>query len=86
MGEQPEAVDRASEFLLTPDAVRADTHGAPYEQGEAAYAEPLAKLVIIAEFAQAGDLVGELRGDLVRLRGDGGTFTDRRAVCLIASS
>ncbi|MFD4636327.1 hypothetical protein ACFWN2_03365 [Lentzea sp. NPDC058436] len=79
LGEQPDAVDRATKFLLTPDAVEAYAHGAPYEQGEAAYAEPLAKLVVIAEFAQATDHVSRFRADLLKLRGDDGTFTDKGA-------
>ncbi|MFD9738350.1 hypothetical protein [Umezawaea sp. NPDC059074] len=79
LGEQPETVARATDFLLGPDAVQAYAHGAPYEQGSAAYAEPLAKLVVVAQFARADDLAARLRGDLVALRGEDGRFTDRGA-------
>ncbi|WP_410660067.1 hypothetical protein [Amycolatopsis sp. lyj-112] len=79
LGDQPDTVTRASKFLLTPEAVQAYAHGAPYEQSGASYAEPLAKLVLVAEFAQAGDVVGLLRGDLVKLRGEDGRFTDTGA-------
>ncbi|MFD5244043.1 prenyltransferase/squalene oxidase repeat-containing protein [Amycolatopsis sp. NPDC058340] len=75
LDQQPDAVARASRFLLKPEAVRAYAHGAPYEQGEASYAEPLAKLVLVAEFAKS-DATGPLRADLVKLRGADGEFTD----------
>lgn len=75
LGEQPKAVDKASRFLLRPDAIRAYAHGAPYEKGPAAYAEPLAKLVVVAGFAGAR-VVDELRADLTALRADDGSFTD----------
>ncbi|MBE1573742.1 hypothetical protein ACFORH_15410 [Amycolatopsis roodepoortensis] len=75
LDQQPDAVARASQFLLKPEAVRAYAHGAPYEQGEASYAEPLAKLVLVAEFAKS-DAAGQLRDDLVKLRGTDGEFTD----------
>ncbi|MFD6067076.1 hypothetical protein [Amycolatopsis lurida] len=75
LDQQPDSVARASQFLLKPEAVRAYAHGAPYEQAEASYAGPLAKLVLVAEFAKA-DIAGELRADLVKLRGPGGEFTD----------
>jgi hypothetical protein len=52
LGEQPAAVTRASRFLLRPDSIQAYAHGAPYEQAPAAYAQPLAKLQIIARFLQ----------------------------------
>ncbi|MEU8416377.1 hypothetical protein AB0C24_26620 [Amycolatopsis japonica] len=75
LDQQPDAVARASQFLLKPEAVQAYAHGAPYEQGEASYAEPLAKLVLVAEFAKS-DAAGQLRADLVKLRGADGEFTD----------
>ncbi|HEX8867923.1 MAG TPA: hypothetical protein VF821_19850, partial [Lentzea sp.] len=75
LGEQPDAVKKASEFLLTPDSINAYAHGAGQETGAAAYAEPLAKLVIIAQFQQSG-LAAQLRADLARLRGADGLFTD----------
>jgi hypothetical protein len=75
LGEQPKAVDKASRFLLHPDSIRAYAHGAPYEKGPAAYAEPLAKLVVVAGFAGA-KVVDELRADLTALRADDGSFTD----------
>ncbi|WP_439657448.1 hypothetical protein ACSHWB_34350 [Lentzea sp. HUAS TT2] len=76
LGEQPDAVKRATDFLLTPDSVNAYAHGAPYETGDAAYAEPLAKLVILAQFQQRTDIANELRGKLAKLRGADGLFTD----------
>ncbi|ONF70839.1 hypothetical protein [Amycolatopsis keratiniphila] len=75
LDQQPDAVTRASQFLLKPESVQAYAHGAPYEQGEASYAEPLAKLVLVAEFAKS-DAAGPLRADLVKLRGADGEFTD----------
>ncbi|MFI7120596.1 hypothetical protein [Amycolatopsis sp. NPDC049868] len=75
LDQQPDAVARASQFLLKPEAVRAYAHGAPYEQAEASYAEPLAKLVLVAEFAKS-DVAGPLRADLLKLRGADGEFTD----------
>ncbi|MEV6908532.1 hypothetical protein [Amycolatopsis sp. NPDC051071] len=75
LDEQPDAVARATKFLLTPEAVQAYAHGAPYEQTGASYAEPLAKLVLVAEFAKS-DVVDQLRDDLVKLRGQDGKFTD----------
>ncbi|MFJ8911543.1 hypothetical protein [Amycolatopsis sp. NPDC102389] len=75
LDQQPDSVARASQFLLKPEAVKAYGHGAPYEQGEASYAGPLAKLVLVAEFAKA-DVAGQLRADLVKLRGADGEFTD----------
>ncbi|RSN29579.1 hypothetical protein DL990_25700 [Amycolatopsis sp. WAC 01416] len=75
LDQQPDSVARASQFLVKPEAVQAYAHGAPYEQGEASYAGPLAKLVLVAEFAKA-DVAGRLRADLVKLRGAGGEFTD----------
>jgi len=75
LDEQPDTVARASKFLLTPEAVQAYAHGAPYEQAGASYAEPLAKLVLVAEFAKA-DVAGQLRADLVKLRDADGKFTD----------
>ncbi|SFH45457.1 hypothetical protein SAMN04489731_104265 [Amycolatopsis regifaucium] len=76
LDEQPDAVARASQFLLAPEAVQAYAHGAPYEQGGASYAEPLAKLVLVAEFAKSADLAVRLRAELVKLRSEDGTFTD----------
>ncbi|RSN55333.1 hypothetical protein DMH01_34045 [Amycolatopsis sp. WAC 04182] len=75
LDQQPDSVARASQFLLKPEAVQAYAHGAPYEQGEASYAGPLAKLVLVAEFAKS-DVTGQLRADLVKLRGTDGEFTD----------
>ncbi|WP_410584279.1 hypothetical protein [Amycolatopsis sp. lyj-108] len=75
LDQQPDSVARASQFLVKPEAVQAYAHGAPYEQREASYAGPLAKLVLVAEFAKA-DIAGQLRADLVKLRGSDGKFTD----------
>ncbi|WP_133906946.1 hypothetical protein [Actinophytocola oryzae] len=83
LDEQPDAVDRASRFLLNPDSVKAYAHGVPYETKPAAYAQPLAKLLVIAEFLRAdGDApedidetVDMLRRDLAKL-GKDGRFVD----------
>ncbi|MFJ7213629.1 hypothetical protein [Amycolatopsis sp. NPDC098790] len=74
LGQQPDAVARASRFLLNPDSIKAYAHGAPYEKGAASYAEPLAKLQIIARFAGSGD--NDLTRDLAALRTPDGEFTD----------
>ncbi|MET0236419.1 MAG: hypothetical protein ABW224_17355 [Kibdelosporangium sp.] len=55
LGEQPETVERASRFLLRQDSVKAYAHGVPYEKESAAYAEPLAKLRIVAGFMRQDD-------------------------------
>ncbi|MEA5363108.1 hypothetical protein VA596_26495 [Amycolatopsis sp., V23-08] len=75
LGQQPDATARASRFLLSPDSIKAYAHGAPYEQGQAAYAEPLAKLDVIAHFA-ADPAAGRLDADLAALRTASGGFTD----------
>lgn len=77
LGEQPEAVSRATRFLLSPDAIKAYAHGVPYEQGPASYAEPLAKLEIIARFEGVGD--PQFRTDLAALRTPDGEFVDTGA-------
>ncbi len=76
-GEQGEARDRAAAFLLDPGSIDAYVHGRPYEEGDAVYAEPLAK-VILVELLQRGvhgadehhdalitDWIEVLGGDLV---------------------
>ena len=77
LGEQSDAAASASRFLLNPDSIRAYAHGVPYEQGPASYAEPLAKLQIIARFAGIQD--PRLRTDLAALRTPGGEFVDTGA-------
>ncbi|MCP2163372.1 hypothetical protein [Goodfellowiella coeruleoviolacea] len=84
LGEQPEAVQRATHFLLRPESIDAYAHGVPYEQADAAYAEPLAKLQLIARFARAdagapADLpgtTGRLAAELAALRTEDGRFVD----------
>ncbi|MFD7658154.1 hypothetical protein ACFV4N_29630 [Actinosynnema sp. NPDC059797] len=84
LGGQPEAVERATRFLLRPESIDAYAHGVPYEEDEAAYAEPLAKLLLVARFDQGEDdapadlaaTVDRLSADLVALRGEDGRFTD----------
>ncbi|MFC4056212.1 hypothetical protein ACFOY4_41560 [Actinomadura syzygii] len=85
LDEQPVAITRASRFLLDPASVKAYAYGVPYEQGPAAYAEPLAKLQIIGRFLQAepaapsgiAATVGELGRSLAGLRDGQGRFTDK---------
>ena len=87
LGGQPAAVSRVSGFLLNPDSVKAYAHGVPYEQGPASYAEPLAKLQIIARFRQADpdapeglqDTIDQLRTELAALRTDAGAVIDTGA-------
>lgn len=76
LGEQTEAAERASRFLLEKASVDAYAHGAPYEK-DASYATPLAKLRIIAGFLNAES--GALDRELASLRGKDGRFTDRGA-------
>ncbi|MEU8632182.1 hypothetical protein AB0C38_08450 [Amycolatopsis sp. NPDC048633] len=84
LGQQPDAVARASRFLLNPDSIKAYAHGAPYESGAASYAEPLAKLQTIAQFLAAGGqapddlapVTAQLTQDLTALRTPAGEFTD----------
>ncbi|WP_067479200.1 hypothetical protein [Actinomadura hibisca] len=85
LGEQPVAVTRASRFLLEPDSVKSYAYGQPYEREPAAYAEPLAKLQIIARFLQPepaapkdiATTVTKLRDDLAGLRNEAGRFADK---------
>jgi hypothetical protein len=84
LGEQPEAAARASRFLLHPASVAAYAHGVPYEKSPAAYAEPLAKLRIVAGFLDQADehvrkSVSVLDEDLAGLRGQNGRFADMGA-------
>ncbi|WBB63798.1 hypothetical protein O7599_15295 [Streptomyces sp. WMMC500] len=88
LGEQPEAAARAARFLLAGDSVAAYAHGVPYEDGPAAYAEPLAKLRVVAGFRLGGTdapagaptdaaaTAGRLDADLAELRTDEGRFAD----------
>lgn len=84
LDEQPAAVGRATGFLLEPASIQAYAHGAPYEKGPAAYAEPLAKLQIIARFRQAesnppagiAQTVSQLAADLKALQDGDGRFVD----------
>ncbi|MEU4805581.1 hypothetical protein [Actinosynnema sp. NPDC023587] len=71
LDEQPQAVARATDFLLRPESVDAYAHGVPYETGPAAYAEPLAKLHVLARFRLAdGDGPADLAPTAERLRTD----------------
>ncbi|MEV5575224.1 hypothetical protein AB0L06_34740 [Spirillospora sp. NPDC052269] len=87
LGEQPVAVTRASRFLLVPESVKAYAYGVPYEKTAAAYAEPLAKLQLIARFLQyepaapkdLATTVAGLRDGLARLRTAQGHFVDTGA-------
>ncbi|GAB3087300.1 hypothetical protein [Nocardioides zeae] len=83
LGEEPAARDRATAFLLHPASIAAYAHGAPYEAGRAAYAEPLAKLVLVGRLAagtagpdaERDARVAALGEELAGLV-DGGTVTD----------
>ncbi|MEU8632773.1 hypothetical protein AB0C38_11430 [Amycolatopsis sp. NPDC048633] len=84
LGQQPDAVARASRFLLNPDSIKAYAHGAPYETAAASYAEPLSKLQTIARFLETGGqalddlapVTAQLTQDLAALRTPAGEFTD----------
>ncbi|ONI82859.1 hypothetical protein ALI144C_17485 [Actinosynnema sp. ALI-1.44] len=85
LGEQPEVAERVSKFLLRQDSVRAYAHGSAYEKDSAVYAEPLAKLRVVAGFVRRGDdsasdldaTVDQLRTDLASTRTEDGKFADR---------
>ena len=85
LGTQPQAATRATRFLLREESVKAYAHGAPYETGAAAYAEPLSKLRIIAGFAQASGVTGlagtveKLQTSLAGLQKAAGEFVDTGA-------
>ncbi|WP_460849298.1 hypothetical protein [Phytohabitans suffuscus] len=74
LGIQPQAATRAARFLLREQSVKAYAHGAPYETGEAAYAEPLAKLIVIAGFTRTA--AGDLHNSLAALSTPDGEFVD----------
>ncbi|WP_018681363.1 hypothetical protein [Actinokineospora enzanensis] len=80
LGGQPDAVDRATRFLLTPASIDAYAHGVPYEPGPAAYAEPLARLRLVAGFqrdtGEYDQVSTDLDAALAGLRSDAGIFTD----------
>lgn len=65
LGTQPEARDRSAAFLLHPSSIDAYTRGLPYEPGEAAYAEPLAKLILIGKLLTGAYGPDEARDALV---------------------
>lgn len=75
---------KVAAFLLSSKAIAAYAHGAEYENGPAAYAEPLAKLSLIARLAKADGLapqkvdqtIASLGSDVSALRGTDGRFTD----------
>lgn len=83
LDEQPSAARRLTAFLLEQASVDAYAHGVPYEDDDAAYVGPLAKLVVLAQLqrrdegapdpstATVDGLVGALDD-----RRSGGTFTD----------
>jgi hypothetical protein len=92
LDEQPKAVAGATGFLLASDSVQAYAYGAPYESGPAAYAEPLAKLRLLAGFRTAARTAARptaadstpqaatasrLTADLAALRTPDGRFTDK---------
>ncbi|MFB9839642.1 hypothetical protein, partial [Actinoallomurus acaciae] len=86
LGRQPAAAAKASLFMLEPQSIREYAYDAAYEKS-AAYAEPLAKLEIIARFLQTspsapGDIAtiaGRLREGLLALKTPAGHFVDRGA-------
>nr|WP_225955062.1 hypothetical protein [Kibdelosporangium phytohabitans] len=85
LDEQPEVADRVSNFLLRQESVKAYAYGTAYEKDSAVYAEPLAKLRIVAGFLRRGDdsasdldaTVDQLRTDLAGTRTEDGKFADR---------
>lgn len=85
LGEQPAAVRRASLFLLNDRSIDAYARGAAYEPQDAAYAEPLAKLVLIGSFLAADPDAPDdvaavndaLAADLGALHDGSGEFEDQ---------
>lgn len=77
LGEQPQIAANVTELLLTDEAIDAFAHGAPYED-EAAYAEPLAKLIILGTLQKDRDLkqIDALAAELVDLQDATGAFVD----------
>lgn len=79
LGEQPKAAHRAARFVLDKRSIAAFAAGAPYEKADAAYAEPLAKLQLVAASTpgkKAQKTAARLAEKLAAIRGSGGVFTD----------
>ncbi|UPK74742.1 hypothetical protein MU582_20265 [Nocardioidaceae bacterium SCSIO 66511] len=79
LGERPDAARSASEFLLSTESVDAYAYGKPYESKGAAYAEPLAKLSLIAGWLptkRATRATSSYADELARLQNDDGGFDD----------
>ena len=78
MDQQNEVADHGAQFLLDRRSIAAFAHGAPYDRGNAVYAEALAKLVLVASTTggpRAETLVGRLSKKLAALE-SAGIFTD----------
>lgn len=78
LGEEPEAADDATDFLLNKESIAAYAHGKPYEKGDAAYAEPLAKLSLLAQWTSdaARGKASALADQLAGLQNTDGGFDD----------
>jgi len=86
LGAEPKAAARATRFLLDRRSVQAYAHGDPYEDGDAAYAEALAKLVLVARTSPVrahARVAKDLAHRLTTLRdvdgGGDGDYRDRGA-------
>ena len=77
LGERPDDAAAATKFLLRKNSVDAYVHGAPYEKGNAVYAESLAKLSLIAQWLPSGKRANELAAQLADLQKADGGFEDR---------
>lgn len=80
LGEHPEAARSATDFLVRGDSVDAYAHGVPYEKGGAVYAEPLAKLSLIAQWLPGGGgsrVATGFADRLTALQNADGGFDDR---------
>lgn len=84
LGEQPKAISAMSAFLLHPRSIAAYAYGKPYEESAASYAEPLARLSLVARFwrsdgqapATIDKTISRLDSSLGALRSGHGSFAD----------
>lgn len=76
LGERPMTATSVTKFLLRDRSIDAYVHGKPYEQQDAAYAEPLAKLSFIAQWMPSAKAATALADQLAALQNADGGFDD----------